>query len=346
MRTIPLQIVRNDITKTLADAVVNSTNEYLVCGGHGVDASIHAAAGKELKTELSKIGYCPVGKVVVTDSFNLQSCRHIIHAVSPVYEDGRHGEEEALKDCYNSIFAAAVEYGCKSLAMPVLCSGANGYPKKEAYDIAAGCARRFLSEYDGELMIYLVIFSNSMMKISEEADGKVAEFITEDYRAMNRELLNTLGVSERPRPGRGVESRGGRSCNRPCSDQRELSEQAGYREQDSAFGAMCRWWIQKKEIKMHDFYSRSNLSKGAFHNICSHPEQTPKKTTAFACIFGLRLTLDEAEDLLARAGMVLSPYYETDRIVRKYLEEGNYDIDEVNYELFEKDQTCLGSSMI
>ena len=51
-----LNIVRHDITKIKADAIVNTTNEYFDVGGLGVDASIHYAAGPDLKDALSKSG--------------------------------------------------------------------------------------------------------------------------------------------------------------------------------------------------------------------------------------------------------------------------------------------------
>ena len=92
-----LTIVRNDITKMHVDAIVNTTNEYFEVGGVGVDAGIHYAAGPGLKKALAEIGYCPVGSAVITDSFNITSCRYIIHTVGPVYWDGSNGEAEMLK---------------------------------------------------------------------------------------------------------------------------------------------------------------------------------------------------------------------------------------------------------
>ena len=60
-------------------------------------------------------------------------------------------------------------------------------------------------------------------------------------------------------------------------------------------------------------------------------------------MIGLRLDYDQAIDLLGRAGMTLSKYYETDRVVEDRIRKKIYDIDEINLVLFDKDLALLGS---
>ena len=176
-----LTIVRNDITKMNVDAIVNTTNEYFEVGGLGVDAGIHYAAGPRLKEALSGIGYCPAGFAVITDAFDSETCKYIIHTVGPIYRDGSRGEAEILKSCYRSILSLAREYGCRSLAIPSISTGAYRYPKAEAYSIATSCIREFLLSLpdDEDMMVYRVLFDLESVAVSEKVDAEVEQFIDE-----------------------------------------------------------------------------------------------------------------------------------------------------------------------
>ena len=370
-----LTIVRNDITKMCVDAIVNTTNRYFEVGGLGVDAGIHYAAGPELKEALARIGSCPVGSAVITSSFDIPFCRYIIHTVGPFYIDGHHGEREDLESCYRSILALAKEKGCRSLAIPSISTGAYGYPKAEAYSIATSCIRDFLLSLpdDEDMMIYIVLYDRESVAVSERIDSGVQHFISEAYPKNRKEELYSFYEGSPPPVPFGT-MRPALSSSRweenSVAEATALSEELaapmlsaseakwpemqtaasmrrpgdGYELEDRSFADMCEWWCKEKGISKKEFYIRANINKSMFWGMKHHPEQIPKKTNALACVIGLQLDYDQALDLLRRAGMTLSKYYETDLIVEYFIREKNYDIFEINGLLWEKDLSLLGQN--
>ena len=87
---MPFEIIRNDITHMQVDAIVNTANPRPVIGS-GVDAAVHAKAGPMLLAARKLIGVMNTGEARATPGFRLP-CKHVIHTVGPVWEDGGHGE--------------------------------------------------------------------------------------------------------------------------------------------------------------------------------------------------------------------------------------------------------------
>ena len=153
---MPLQIVRNDITKMEVDAIVNTTNAEMI-GYSGVDYAVHSAAGKEFEEECGRLAPIAEGTAVVTPGYRLPA-KYVIHTCGPVWKGGASHEEEQLESCYVACLLKAMELSCETVAFPLISSGAYGYPKDRVLSLAVKIITEFLLDMDKEendMTVYL-----------------------------------------------------------------------------------------------------------------------------------------------------------------------------------------------
>jgi O-acetyl-ADP-ribose deacetylase (regulator of RNase III) len=158
--------------------MVNAANSSLA-GGGGVDGAIHRAGGPSIKRELDeirpKIGRCPAGDAVVTGAGKLPA-KYVIHAVGPVYRDGKHGEPEQLASCYRTALRLAQEKGARTLTFPAISTGVYGYPLAEAAEIALETVVTGLKAAAGRIeKATFVLFGKPAYQAHEKAARKLLQ---------------------------------------------------------------------------------------------------------------------------------------------------------------------------
>lgn len=345
---MPLKIIRDDITKLNCDAIVNAANNTLL-GGGGVDGAIHRAAGSELRDECAKLGGCLTGDAKITKGYRLP-CKYVIHTVGPIWNGGNNNEESLLRSCYIRSLRLATENGCESVAFPLISSGAYGYPKDKALDVAVDEVKKFLSFY--EMLVYIVVYDRSSYQISQSLFDNISSYIDDNYvedhfkpmrRFSARDLyaLPDECISEarepRPFPSLGQMEPSASGSVGSKSSLNEALEQI-----DESFSEMLLRKIDEKGITDADCYKKANVDRKLFSKIRGDRLYKPSKSTAIAFAIALELPLDETKDMLMKAGFALSHSNKFDIIIEYFIKNKNYDIFEINEALFAFDQKLLG----
>lgn len=165
-----IEVIKGDITKVEADAIVNAANTSLL-GGGGVDGAIHRAGGPAILADCRKIvakqGGCKTGDAVLTTAGNLPAM-YVIHTVGPVWNGGKNRENEKLKNCYINSLQLAADHQCKTIAFPNISTGIYHFPKAAAAKIAVTAIAEFLAAHLLPEKIFIVCFDEENFLLVKE----------------------------------------------------------------------------------------------------------------------------------------------------------------------------------
>lgn len=329
---MPFEIVRNDIVNMKVDAIVNTANPRPIIGA-GTDKAVHDKAGARLLLARKEIGDIAIGTSKITPAFDLNA-RYVIHTAGPIWRDGKSSEEALLASCFKNSLRLAKEKECESIAFPLISTGSYGFPKPLALQIAVREISSFLME--NEMQVYLVVFEKQSFELSEKLFKSVSSYIDENY------------VSDK------MSLEYGTSKLRRFDYEEMLLRESSYEitskipnldgmlnNLDKGFSETLLDLIDRTGKKDSEIYKRANVDRKLFSKIRNNADYRPSKATAIAFAIALELSMDETDDLLARAGIALSQSNKFDVIVRYFIENKKYDIFELNSVLFEFDQPLI-----
>lgn len=306
---MPLHLIEKDITAMETDAIVNSTNPHMI-GISGVDRLIHDIGGDDFERECMTLeNKCRPGEAVWTNAYNLK-CKYIIHTISFPWEDGIYGETAILKSCYRSCLEVATELGCKSVAFPLISSGNYRYPIADAIKCAVTSISEYLKLYE-DLDVYLVLYGEAVKRIAETIYGDLDRFVEEQFRSATAGAVKTENAS---------------------ADKISLEKMiAGKGE---SFVDMFYRLMRERGIDQPSkIYKAAGITKSTFSKLMSGGSKKPSLETAAGLALALKLSYEEATEFLASAGLALSDNSKYDLIIKWFLQNGNYNIWDVDVQL-------------
>ena len=323
---MPFIIVRGDITRLTADALVNAANRNLKKGS-GVCAAIFDAAGTaDMQAACQKIGSCAVGAAVVTPAFRLNA-KYVIHTVGPIWLGGFHGEREQLASCYQSALALAAKLRLESIAFPLISSGVYGYPRESAFQVAMAEITSFLAAHD--MTVYLSVFDSRATRPSPEIYAELLRAVDSPPSKPSGKPLGALPDWELP------------DLDSMVFGESEKSEGIGSAATENFSAALFRL-IGERGLTERELCRRANITPRELAAIRNHPDARPSLSLALALAIALELTVSEAGNLLGLASLELASS-RAGLIARWFMERGRFNIHEINAALYAFDQPLLGA---
>lgn len=354
------KILRNDITKVRADAIVNTANPMPVVG-RGTDTAVYEAAGWEkLLAARKEIGVIDRGQSACTPAFNLKKhgVKYIIHTIGVFYQDGNHGEKEILRSCYQTALKAAAELNCKSVAIPLLSSGFYRFPKELALQIAVEEISRFLLEH--EVDVLLVVYDKESYKISEKLFDDVEDFLFDNLDGYegeddrDSEFFASTEITGAPPEKLFAE----RELNRSLKAARAVNLEPVHCAEKEITPIDVDAFIRSSKDKLNfqntlmqliadrkldnvTVYKKACIDKKFFSKIISNKDYVPKKHTVMALGLALELPLEEYESFLASAGYAFMPSSKFDLIIKYCVMNQIYNLINVDVILDDHGEECF-----
>ena len=194
-------------------------------------------------------------------------------------------------------------------------------------------------------------------RLSKDLIQSIANYIDQNYVDSCEKMA--YGVAEEIRRNRIRRCRDMEICERavlreslPCTPMaapkaepkpKAASLEDMLKQADAGFTETLLKLIDQTGKKDSEIYKKALLTKQHFSKIRNNPNYKPTKPTAIALALALELDLKATKDLIGRAGYALTNSSKFDLIIRYFIEQGNYNVVEINIALYEFDQILIGN---
>ncbi|WP_207640725.1 macro domain-containing protein [Butyrivibrio sp. VCD2006] len=264
-----------------------------------------------------------IGQIAITPGYGINT-KFIIHVVFPKVINGDIDMEQVLK-CYENCLRVAVDNNLKSIAFLFLLD--DGCDESIIYEFQDEIDRinSFLEHDDIDVYLNFEDLSNGHREIIKNSLNK---YIEEHYQPISEtENFKVCSAHE--------DYDSDDTFDYDSFDKMEevLSERID--NMTGTFSEFLLQTIRSKGMTNADVYRRAIVDKKVFSKIKNNPEYHPQKMTALCLCIGAKLNLKESKELLARAGYALSPCDKTDVIFSFFIENGIYDMIELDIQLEE-----------
>ena len=129
------RVTREDILSLRTDAAALSVEISMAVSDTPVCRALAEAGGEALRAAIGAKRFLPVGSAAEIAPGPLPFA-HVFAAAAPIWLTGKANEFLALHRCYQSLFAAAADAGCQSVALPFFSATRYRFPPHEAIRIA------------------------------------------------------------------------------------------------------------------------------------------------------------------------------------------------------------------
>ncbi len=321
------RILPADITTLEVDAIVNPTDQYY-SGGGGVDYLIHEKCGAALREATFRFPRLHLGEAKATEGFALP-CKYIIHTSGPRYKGSEFLEVSLLGSCYRNSIALADHLGCKSIAFPLISSRGKHFPKDLALETALDAIYEALFEYPN-MDVILTIYGKTTNLLDEEFFDDVIS-IFEEAKGYNLDDAFSLQAPM-------VAEESPRLLERSLIDDlidNPTQTNLDKIKVDENFAQMLNRLMSEKGITPSTIQADIGISGAGLYKL-RKGQINPNKNTVFALAIEFRLSREETEEMLMKAGYAINPSSMQDIILSMLIDNGIYDryrIDDLLYSL-------------